>query len=81
MSTFGKKLKMKVGCCAGQTESDGVYRNTVLSTQISPLLTQTSRSQSRMRGDYLFYEEKVETTKEERDVKAARRSISPLDPT
>jgi len=34
-----------------------------------------------MRGDYLFYEEKVETTKEERDVKAARRSISPLDPT
>lgn len=32
------------------------------------------RSQSRMRGDYLFYEEKVETTQEERDAKAARRS-------
>lgn len=32
-----------------------------------------SRSQSRMRGDYLFYEEKVETTQEERDIKAARR--------
>lgn len=31
------------------------------------------RSQSRMRGDYLFYEEKVETTQEERDAKAARR--------
>lgn len=26
-----------------------------------------------MRGDYLFYEEKVETTQEERDAKAARR--------
>lgn len=32
-----------------------------------------TRSQSRMRGDYLFYEEKVETTQEERDIKAARR--------
>jgi hypothetical protein len=32
-----------------------------------------SRSQSRMRGDYLFYEEKLEATQEERDVKAARR--------
>lgn len=31
------------------------------------------RSQSRMRGDYLFYDEKVETTQEERDAKAARR--------
>jgi len=26
-----------------------------------------------MRGDYLFYEEKIETTQEERDAKAARR--------
>lgn len=33
----------------------------------------TPRSQSRMRGDYLFYEEKVEITPEERDAKAARR--------
>ena len=32
-----------------------------------------SRSQSRMRGDYLFYEEKIETTPEEREAKAARR--------
>lgn len=35
-----------------------------------------------MRGDYLFYEEKIETTQEERDAKAARRfvlvSIMPL---
>ncbi|KAJ3735590.1 Gti1/Pac2 family-domain-containing protein [Lentinula guzmanii] len=30
-------------------------------------------SQSRMRGDYLFYEEKVETTAAEKEAKAARR--------
>jgi len=34
-----------------------------------------SRSQSRMRGDYLFYEEKLEATQEERDLKAARRCV------
>jgi hypothetical protein len=33
------------------------------------------RSQSRMRGDYLFYEEKLEATQEERDLKAARRYV------
>ncbi|THG99342.1 hypothetical protein EW026_g2978 [Hermanssonia centrifuga] len=32
-------------------------------------------SQSRMRGDYLFYEEKIEITPEEKDAKAARRYI------
>ena len=32
-----------------------------------------SRSQSRMRGDYLYYEEKIEITAEEKDAKAARR--------
>ncbi|KAG6901182.1 hypothetical protein C0995_015682 [Termitomyces sp. Mi166 len=37
-------------------------------------------SQSRMRGDYLFYEEKVETTQEERDAKAARRAKRASDP-
>ncbi|KAI0317881.1 Gti1/Pac2 family-domain-containing protein [Amylostereum chailletii] len=37
-------------------------------------------SQSRMRGDYLFYEEKIETTQEERDIKAARRARRALDP-
>jgi len=37
-------------------------------------------SQSRMRGDYLFYEEKVETTQEERDAKAARRARRAADP-
>lgn len=31
-------------------------------------------SQSRMKGEYLFYEEKVETTEEERQAKAARRA-------
>jgi hypothetical protein len=29
-----------------------------------------------MRGDYLFYEEKLEATQEERDLKAARRCVS-----
>ena len=29
-----------------------------------------------MRGDYLFYEEKIETTQEERDAKAARRRVA-----
>lgn len=37
-------------------------------------------SQSRMRGDFLFYEEKVDTTQEERDIKAARRARRALDP-
>lgn len=31
-----------------------------------------------MRGDYLFYEEKIEITPEERDAKAARRYVHPL---
>ncbi|KAI5121132.1 hypothetical protein M0805_002804 [Coniferiporia weirii] len=31
-------------------------------------------SQSRMKGEYLFYEEKVETTEEEKQAKAARRA-------
>ncbi|KAF7312978.1 hypothetical protein MKEN_00982500 [Mycena kentingensis (nom. inval.)] len=31
-------------------------------------------SQSRMRGDYLFYEEKIDTTYEEKQAKAARRA-------
>ncbi|KAF8921948.1 Gti1/Pac2 family-domain-containing protein, partial [Mucidula mucida] len=38
-------------------------------------------SQSRMRGDFLFYEEKVETTQDERDAKAARRAKRAADPT
>ena len=29
-----------------------------------------------MRGDYLFYEEKLEATQEERDLKAARRCVT-----
>ena len=35
-----------------------------------------TRSQSRMRGDYLFYEEKIETTPEEKEAKAARRCVT-----
>ncbi|KAG9310830.1 Gti1/Pac2 family-domain-containing protein [Chiua virens] len=37
-------------------------------------------SQSRMRGDYLFYEEKMETTQEEKDAKAALRALRVTDP-
>ncbi|KAJ4486548.1 Gti1/Pac2 family-domain-containing protein [Lentinula edodes] len=37
-------------------------------------------SQSRMRGDYLFYEEKVETTAAEKEAKAARRARRASDP-
>ncbi|KAF9219874.1 hypothetical protein BS17DRAFT_370819 [Gyrodon lividus] len=37
-------------------------------------------SQSRMRGDYLFYEEKMETTQEEKDAKAALRARRAADP-
>lgn len=36
-------------------------------------LHKVPRSQSRMKGDFLFYEEKIETTEEERMAKAARR--------
>jgi len=43
-------------------------------------LFSNSRSQSRMRGDYLFYEEKLEATQEERDVKAARRCVTLVAP-
>ncbi|KAL4078089.1 Gti1/Pac2 family-domain-containing protein [Scleroderma citrinum] len=37
-------------------------------------------SQSRMRGDYLFYEEKMETTQEEKDAKAMARARRVADP-
>jgi len=36
-------------------------------------------SQSRMRGEYLFYEEKIETTPEEKQAKAARRASKASD--
>jgi len=35
------------------------------------------RSQSRMRGDFLWYEEQIEMSQEERDAKAARRCVGP----
>jgi hypothetical protein len=38
------------------------------------------RSQSRMRGDYLFYEEKIEITQAEKDEKAARRFVNASKP-
>ncbi|KAG6377919.1 Gti1/Pac2 family-domain-containing protein [Boletus reticuloceps] len=37
-------------------------------------------SQSRMRGDYLFYEEKMEPTQEEKDAKVALRARRATDP-
>ncbi|KIY44419.1 hypothetical protein FISHEDRAFT_29675, partial [Fistulina hepatica ATCC 64428] len=37
-------------------------------------------SQSRMRGDYLYYEEKVEITPEEKELKAARRAHRTSNP-
>lgn len=43
---------------------------------IDILCKSITRSQSRMRGDYLFYEEKMETTQEEKDAKAALRYLS-----
>lgn len=54
---------------AGLTGVDGIHirHNICFKTNM------WQRSQSRMRGDYLFYEEKIETTQEERDAKAARR--------
>lgn len=38
-------------------------------------------SQSRMRGDYLWYQEQIDISQEERDAKAARRALKTLDPT
>jgi hypothetical protein len=52
-----------------------MVRGTVID-RLCLILMRTIRSQSRMRGDYLFYEEKVETTQEERDAKAARRYVT-----
>lgn len=37
-------------------------------------------SQSRMRGDFLWYEEQIEMSQEERDAKAARRARKAIDP-
>lgn len=54
----------------GQTADDGKGNPKARST---PMVKLQIRSQSRMRGDYLFYEEKLEATQEERDLKAARR--------
>ena len=36
----------------------------------------SARSQSRMRGDFLWYEEQIEMSQDERDAKAARRCVS-----
>lgn len=55
---------------AGQTAEDGSHRCLLCEFYRNRVC---SRSQSRMRGDYLFYEEKMETTQEEKDAKAALR--------
>ena len=66
----GKKPKMMVDYFAGLMVEDGGSNS---HTPNSLILSALARSQSRMRGDFLFYEEKIETTQEEREAKAARR--------
>lgn len=73
----GKRPKTTVVCCAGPTVADGWYLFLLSCAHFSYCF---GRSQSRMRGDYLFYEEKIETTQEERDAKAARRYVPTLSP-
>lgn len=66
---------MMVVCCVGPMGEDGKYLSIILSPGRSLMLS-GARSQSRMRGDYLFYEEKMETTREEKDAKAVLRCLS-----
>ena len=67
---FGKSPRVRVGYLGGQMAGVGMtfkscYR--VVSEHPFP------RSQSRMRGDFLWYEEQIEMSQDERDAKAARR--------
>lgn len=56
--------------------TDGRRWSSSINCSFSVVLTIKQRSQSRMRGDHLFYEEKIEITQEERDAKAARRQVN-----
>ena len=62
----------------GRTGDVGEYHPLFAASLFVTNLCPLSRSQSRMRGDYLFYEEKIETTPEEKEAKAARRSVDTL---
>lgn len=69
---FGKNPRAKVGYPGGQMVAVGIvfeFRSWVVSERSFP------RSQSRMRGDFLWYEEQIEMSQEERDAKAARRCV------
>ena len=72
MFLSGKKPNIKVASSVGRTGEGGMYERFYLGER-KLIMDCTSRSQSRMKGEYLFYEEKVETTEEERQAKAARR--------
>ena len=64
---------MMADCFAGQMVEDGRSKFPYGTFFLKLILITLARSQSRMRGDFLFYEEKIETTQEEREAKAARR--------
>lgn len=67
---------MKTVWCAGQRGGDGeslcVPRDKSANLVVCNL---SPRSQSKMRGDCLFYEEKIETTEEEKRAKTVRRFV------
>jgi len=69
MCSSGKKQKTTVAFYDGQMVEDGMLSYKCCHDR----LAYSRRSQSRMRGDYLFYEEKMETTQEEKDAKAVMR--------
>ena len=67
---FGKSPRVKGGYLGGQMVAVGmIFR--LCHRAVSECYL--SRSQSRMRGDFLWYEEQIEMSQEERDAKAARR--------
>ena len=70
---FGRSPRARVGYPGGQTVAVGTtfkLLHQVVSEHYLP------RSQSRMRGDFLWYEEQIEMSQDERDAKAARRCAS-----
>ena len=67
---FGKSPRAKVGYPGGQMAAVGMVLKLCHRMGSERCF---SRSQSRMRGDFLWYEEQIEMSQEERDAKAARR--------
>lgn len=76
LATFlsGKNQRAKAGYPGGQMAVAGTVF--IFDFVVYPLQNCFSRSQSRMRGDFLWYEEQIEMSQEERDAKAARRCAS-----